>query len=198
MEQEFDCQVQCVKVDSLRRTYDDNMHLERWCKDPNNVLCCRKGRVAIYEPDPKDPTKKVNHIFMYPKSKWCNPYKVGEDGTLEMVLAKFERHILSSMLRDELHELVGKTLGCFCNQKAQCHIQILQKLVTMRNKLPELPDIPPEEILSSTIAIDGGEKKKCVAWTKNKKRCGRYATIGKNLCIQHQEMAKREEAAKAQ
>lgn len=57
-------------------------------------------------------------------SKWNNPYavkKYGRDVSLEMYRVYIETH---PTLKDELHELKGKVLGCWCYPEA-CHASIL-------------------------------------------------------------------------
>ena len=50
-----------------------------------------------------------------PRSKWANPFRLGEKGyeTVDSVLKAYENHILARKhLKDSLHELKGKVLGC--------------------------------------------------------------------------------------
>eukprot|EP00808_Paulinella_micropora_P023720 g52052.t1 len=149
------------------------MNLQRWCANPDNVLCCRRGRVFIHKPDPANPKLKIvkiTHIFAYPESKWHNPFKIGEDGTLAEVCAKFEGHILGSNLRNQLGELVGKTLGCFCDQKTQCHTQTLQRLVAMRGNLPTK--------MVDQRTVETRRDGNCQTQTKTKKVCSRNVKPG--------------------
>ena len=61
-------------------------------------------------------------------SKWGNPFKVGIDGTREEVIDKYEEWILGEPdLLQDLHELKGKVLGCWCYPK-RCHGEVLIKL----------------------------------------------------------------------
>lgn len=121
LSQEKTIKTQCVKIAELRKVYGPKINLEKWCNMTDNLLCCRNGRVFIYPPG------KDKYVFHYPKSKWCNPYIVGKDGTIDKVLQNFEKHVLKN-LKNDLGELHGKTLGCFCNQNGQCHVKILQRL----------------------------------------------------------------------
>lgn len=69
-------------------------------------------------------------------SVWGNPFKVGRDGTLAEVLAKYRAHVLGSPdLLVQLHTLRGKVLGCWCcdgdastPSPAKCHAQVLAEL----------------------------------------------------------------------
>ena len=62
------------------------------------------------------------------QSKWHNPYSVkkyGRDGALD----RYKKYIESNQnyLRDDLHELAGKRLGCWC-KPSRCHGDILREL----------------------------------------------------------------------
>ena len=65
-----------------------------------------------------------------PKSKWANPYTLKEYGSAEEVCKKYKEYILNKpeLLKD-LHELVGKRLGCWCKGKHMCHGDILVELI---------------------------------------------------------------------
>lgn len=57
------------------------------------------------------------------KSKWANPYRVGKKYTLD------EKKIRSdATLINELCELDGKILGCWCKPNG-CHGDVLLKLI---------------------------------------------------------------------
>ncbi len=81
------------------------------------------------------------------EGEWANPYRIGAklDGTREEVLEMYEaaaRHWLEDphkgpTLREELSELRGKTLACWCARRGSylemddplvCHAQILLRL----------------------------------------------------------------------
>jgi len=67
-------------------------------------------------------------VYIGRPSKWGNPFKTGRDGTLEEVLEKYEQHITNRPdLLAALHELKGRTLGCWCKPKP-CHGDILARL----------------------------------------------------------------------
>lgn len=63
-----------------------------------------------------------------PKSKWHNPYSLKTDGTREEVLRKYREYILASPLMNDLEELRGKVLGCWCHPEA-CHGDVLVELL---------------------------------------------------------------------
>ena len=73
--------------------------------------------------------KHVYDVYIGRGSKWGNPFVIGKDGTREEVINKYEEYLLNSTeLLNSLHELKGKTLGCFCKPKA-CHGDILVKYI---------------------------------------------------------------------
>jgi hypothetical protein len=73
-------------------------------------------------------------------TKWGNPYKIGKDGSRDEVVAKHKSWLLSDtefkhenfpfsnkQLRNQIHELKGKNLGCHC-APLPCHGDILIRL----------------------------------------------------------------------
>lgn len=114
---------QCVKVSILRKQ-SKTMNLEKWMKNPDNLYVGRNGRIFIKQKD------GTNKIFHYKGSKWGNPYKIGEY-TLDKSLKLYKKHILESGLVDDLYELEGKVLGCFCDQKGPCHAKVLVELYNL-------------------------------------------------------------------
>lgn len=82
-----------------------------WLKNSNHLYI---GRVNIY----------VEGAI---KSKWANPFPINDNrkGCLE----QYEKYIRESNLINDLHELNGKILGCWCHP-LECHGHILQKLFT--------------------------------------------------------------------
>lgn len=73
-------------------------------------------------------------VYIGRGSKWGNPFShiYGKGiycSTREKAIARYEEYILNKpeLLKD-LHELKGKTLGCYCKPKA-CHGDILIKLI---------------------------------------------------------------------
>jgi len=61
------------------------------------------------------------------ESKWKNPFSVKKYGRL-VCLEMYENYIRNSVLFDELEELQGKELGCWCKPQ-NCHGDILIKLL---------------------------------------------------------------------
>ena len=73
--------------------------------------------------------KEPYDVYIGRPSKWGNPFEIGRDGDREEVVRKFEEYLENNKdLMDSLHELKGKTLGCWCKPKA-CHGDVLVKKV---------------------------------------------------------------------
>jgi hypothetical protein len=74
---------------------------------------------------------KVDNVFgvyIGRGGKWGNPFVIGKDGSREDVVEKYEVYARGKFSRDELLELKGATLKCFCKPLA-CHGDVLVKLV---------------------------------------------------------------------
>ena len=68
-------------------------------------------------------------VYIGRPSKWGNPFAIGEHGTRTEVIAKYKEYILSKPeLLQDLKELKGKTLGCFC-KPLPCHGDVLIELI---------------------------------------------------------------------
>ncbi len=62
-------------------------------------------------------------------SKWGNPFILGRDGHRFQVINKYEMWIRSNdELQNDLHELQGEILGCYCKPQG-CHGDVLIKLL---------------------------------------------------------------------
>lgn len=67
-------------------------------------------------------------IYIGRPSKWGNPFVIGKDGTREEVIGKYRQWIMAQpALLDAIHELKGRTLGCWCSPYA-CHGDILAEI----------------------------------------------------------------------
>lgn len=68
-------------------------------------------------------------VFIGRGSKWGNPFKIGIHGDRDEVIDLYEEWLLNNVeLLDQLDELIGKDLWCFCKPK-RCHGDVLIKLV---------------------------------------------------------------------
>jgi len=73
-------------------------------------------------------------VYIGRGSKWGNPFRIGPDGTRDDVVEKYYRYILNKLeLLKSLHELKGKTLGCYCKPEA-CHGDVLVYLINENNR----------------------------------------------------------------
>lgn len=107
------------RVKYIRPRYKD---LKDWISDPNNVYIGRGGVLFI---DGKR--------FPEKNSKFANPFYIGNDGTREKVIEKYEMYITNKIeqdpsLKGELLSLKGKNLGCWCHPDP-CHGHVLLKLI---------------------------------------------------------------------
>jgi hypothetical protein len=64
-------------------------------------------------------------VYIGRGSKWGNPFVLGRDGDRTEVIGKYTKYLVNNKeLMGSLHELKGKTLGCWCSPKA-CHGNVL-------------------------------------------------------------------------
>lgn len=66
-------------------------------------------------------------------SKFANPYKIGIHGGRQQVIEKYSSYLWrqvqnGAITLNDLRELDGKTLGCFCKPKP-CHGDVIVKAV---------------------------------------------------------------------
>eukprot|EP00392_Amoebophrya_sp_AT5.2_P016528 g16794.t1 len=67
-------------------------------------------------------------------SKWGNPYRAPADGNREEVLQKYATYLKSSGLREQVGELKGKRLGCFCSP-FPCHGDVIREAIQEDSEL---------------------------------------------------------------
>jgi hypothetical protein len=69
-------------------------------------------------------------VYIGRGSKWGNPFHIGQHGSREEVVHKYEMYLAErlDLIRDIGTELRGKRLGCFCAPQL-CHGDILCKYV---------------------------------------------------------------------
>jgi hypothetical protein len=61
---------------------------------------------------------------------WGNPWVIGQHGTREEVIARYETYIRARPdLLARLPELRGKVLGCWCGPQQPCHGDVLLRLL---------------------------------------------------------------------
>ena len=77
------------------------------------VVHCRRSKYDVYIGRP---------------GKWGNPFKLENGDDRETVLKKYREWLLQQTdLLDQLHELRGKVLGCWCKPQL-CHGDVLAEL----------------------------------------------------------------------
>jgi hypothetical protein len=74
--------------------------------------------------------KEPLHIYIGRGSKWGNPFVMNNSSDEERnrVCDMYEEYFWTTDLKNHLHELKGRKLGCFCKPK-RCHGDFLAKLV---------------------------------------------------------------------
>jgi len=110
-----DAKVVNVAVKYLRQNGYKDLH--EWQADPNNVYVGRR-----------------NHYVGVEGSKWANPFPVGQRYDIRESLKLYKQHIIESGLVNQLNELQGKNLGCWCvnNDCKQCHAIVLAQMLHER------------------------------------------------------------------
>lgn len=71
-------------------------------------------------------------IYIGRPSKWGNPYRVVQYGRPESI-ALYEEYLVASGLVDDIEELRGKDLVCWC-APLPCHGAILLELANMQKE----------------------------------------------------------------
>jgi len=92
-------------------------------------------------------------IYIGRPSKWGNPFSIGVDGTREEVIEKYAGWIIEQPhLLNDLHELEGKVLGCWCKPEA-CHGDILIRLIKEGKDLIFVKNTLAEPIWKNTPPV---------------------------------------------
>lgn len=91
---------------------------EEWIKDPNHIYI---GRDMSF------------YVKGATKSKWHNPFPVNKYG-LDKCADLYNEYMANNKeLLDQLNELDGKVLGCWCKPN-KCHGDILLELLEAKKK----------------------------------------------------------------
>jgi hypothetical protein len=71
-----------------------------------------------------------NTVYVGRPTKWGNPFKVGSPlcETAEKVVKNFEYNVHSLLTDEQIEELRGKNLACWCPLNQPCHVDVLLKL----------------------------------------------------------------------
>lgn len=102
---------------------------------PTRVVHCLREPYDVYigRWNPKVP---IN-------SKWANPFKISNHLSREDAIAMFRFYLMHNQdLLDQVGELKGKTLGCWCvdkpvdhiREQKQCHGEVLLELAETYSK----------------------------------------------------------------
>ena len=76
----------------------------------------------------RDKKGAPNEVYIGRGSKWGNPYKIGVHGTREDVVKKYDSYARLNFYPEDLDELRGKILVCYCKPKS-CHGDVLIELL---------------------------------------------------------------------
>ena len=73
---------------------------------------------------------------------WGNPFVLGKDGNRKQVIVMYEDHLITELLcgdktQEQLKELNGKRLGCYCAPK-ECHGDILERYSVIATSMNDL------------------------------------------------------------
>ena len=106
-----------IKKENLKKLgYTD---LQHWLEDPEHVYIGRD---------------MTHYVKAATGSKWQNPFTISKY-TREDCVKKYKEHVLNNKeLKDSLHELKGKVLGCWCKPQS-CHGDILIELINQTKKI---------------------------------------------------------------
>src|SRR3990167_9119085 len=92
------------------------------------------GKLILSVPKVVHCKKEPYDVYIGRPSKWGNPFVIGEHGTREEVIEKYEEWLLgirsapnkekAPSLKEAKEELKDKVLGCWC-APAPCHGDVL-------------------------------------------------------------------------
>lgn len=75
-------------------------------------------------------------IYIGRGSKWGNPFKIGIDGDRQAVVNLYREWIIYQPVFNDIEELRGKTLGCFCHP-LPCHGDVLIEFLERNSRAKE-------------------------------------------------------------
>lgn len=102
----------CIRVEELRK--NGYSSLVEWKKNPTHLYICRR----------------CHYVEGGDASIWGNPFRVTEQCPLDESLLLYEQHIRNGPLWHKLPSLAAITdLGCFCPPGANCHGEVLIRLL---------------------------------------------------------------------
>ena len=107
---------QVVNISKASLVKDGYRDLEHWLEQPDHIYI---GRA-------------VRHVSGARKSKWSNPFSRKKYGREKCIDMYYEYILTQLSLLQDLDELKGKVLGCWC-KPARCHGDILVDLIESNN-----------------------------------------------------------------
>jgi hypothetical protein len=84
----------------------------------------------------RDPDLPADAVYVGRPTKWGNPYFIDVDGSREEIIEKYRIYLETSDLREDLHELKGKDLVCWC-APLPCHADVLLELANQESTVRE-------------------------------------------------------------
>jgi hypothetical protein len=76
----------------------------------------------------RDPNCPKDAVYVGRPTKWGNPFVIGRHGNREQVIEAYRLWLLrGDSLKNDLHELRGKDLVCWC-APLPCHADVLLEL----------------------------------------------------------------------
>jgi hypothetical protein len=82
----------------------------------------------------RDKKGTPDEVYIGRGSKWGNPFVIGKGGTRDEVIEKYREYIMRTELPEQINELNGKTLICYC-KPYPCHGDVLIELLGEINVL---------------------------------------------------------------
>lgn len=70
-------------------------------------------------------------IYVGRPSKWGNPFKISPSLSREEAIKQYRKYLYESGLINDIHELEGKDLVCWCSP-LPCHADVLLELANER------------------------------------------------------------------
>jgi hypothetical protein len=94
----------------------------------NGSVNTTRGRLSVLN---KRLSRDVEGVYIGRGSKWGNPFKIGQHGTRDEVIEKYIDLFMKSELKDQVYELEGHNLICWC-APLRCHGDFLLKMANSR------------------------------------------------------------------
>jgi hypothetical protein len=73
-------------------------------------------------------TNKLSVVNVARPTKWGNPFRVDTMRDASQAVAAYRDRLMRDRLSEELGELRGKNLACWCKPGAPCHADVLLEL----------------------------------------------------------------------